>query len=444
MSGLICGILVVLWVAYSFVRAEIGRTFDQELRQIAHAVHLREDWIESGGVRIARPGFSFAVRAYDGTGRTYFETAFPVLPSFVPQIFDEGYRVVRGSEEVWRVYTYVSPQGLVQVGQPLATRDALARDLALRVISPLLLLIPVLAHVVLWGLGRGLAPLTKTAHRVAERDASVLHPLPTADVPRELLPLVEQINGLMARLARTLDAQRHFLADAAHELRSPVAALTLQAQLAERAESDGARRAAFAELRRGIARTIRLVQQLLDFARLEPGVDPEPAERVDLARLAREVVGSYAPRADAMGVDLGADCSGSCHVRGSESQLRSLIANLIDNALRYSPTGSTVTLTVHRTLDRLALEIADGGPGIPPTERERVFQRFHRVPGDRTPGNGLGLSIVRAIVQRHQGTLVLEDAHPGSAQPGLRVRISLPLGEDGPRGAQHERIVKAA
>jgi two-component system OmpR family sensor kinase len=322
------------------------------------------------------------------------------------------------------VYTYVAPEGIVQVGQPLALRDALARDLSFRVVLPLLLLIPVVAVVVMAGLRRGLAPLRKTTEYVAERDAALLDPLPTADVPRELLPLVEQINGLMARLSRTLDSQRLFLTDVAHELRSPVAALTLQAQLAERAASPPARQAAFAELRSGIERANRLVQQLLDFARLEPGVEMEPPAPVDLSRLAREAVASHAARADSIDVDLGADASVGCSVMGSESQLRSMIGNLTDNALRYTPAGGSVTVAVRDAGAVIELEVVDDGPGIPPEERERVFDRFHRVPGDRTPGNGLGLSIVKAIVQRHRGTLALEDAYPSGR--GLRVRVRLP------------------
>jgi two-component system OmpR family sensor kinase len=411
------------------VRTQIGHVFDGELKQVARAVHVREEWIDAGRVRIARPGFSFSVRAYDGTGRMYFETVQPAVPPEIPQIFEPGYQYVDTSAGRWRVYTYVAPEGIVQVGQPLALRDALARDLSLRVVFPLLLLMPLLAIVVIWGLRQGLLPLRRTTQHIARRDATLLEPVPTAGVPHELLPLVEQINGLMARLGRTLDAQRSFLADAAHELRSPVAALTLQAQLAERATSAAARQAAFGELKHGIERTIRLVQQLLDFARLEPGVDEAPVECVDLAQVVREMVGLHSARADSLRVDLGADTPPAASMMGNESQLRSMIGNLIDNALRYTPRDGSVTVAVRGAGDAIELDVLDSGPGIPPMERERVFHRFHRVPGDRTPGNGLGLSIVKAIVQRHRGTLILEDARPANERPGLRVHIRLPSAE---------------
>jgi two-component system OmpR family sensor kinase len=245
-------------------------------------------------------------------------------------------------------------------------------------------------------------------------------------VPRELLPLVEQINALLARLAVTLEAQRRFIADAAHELRSPVGALALQAQLAERTQHPAARRAAFAELGRGIERTERLVQQLLDLARLEPGVPAAGRATVDVARLARDVVGEFAAQADARGVDLGAEAAEPARLAGNEAELRSLLANLVDNALRYAPRESQVTVKVGNAGAAVEIEVVDAGPGIPPAQRNRVLQRFQRLEGDGTSGSGLGLAIVRAIVERHRGEIVLADASPGGVPPGLAVRVTLP------------------
>jgi two-component system OmpR family sensor kinase len=291
---------------------------------------------------------------------------------------------------------------------------------------PILLLIPILAVVVAWTLKRGLRPLEETSHRVSDRDASRLDPLPTHNVPQELAPLVEQINALLARLEGALDSQRRFLADAAHELRSPVAALALQMQLAERAQNPAGRATAFGELAHGVERARRLVQQLLDYARLEPGVLSGPAADVDMAQLAREVVGSYAAQAEAQEVDLGADAAAPARVCGSESELRSLIENLVDNALRYAPPASAVTVSVRQEGATVALTVVDAGRGIRAAERSRVFERFYRVAGDSTRGTGLGLAIVKAIVERHRGTITLADADPGSDLPGLVVSVALP------------------
>jgi two-component system, OmpR family, sensor kinase len=420
------GTVVVLAATYVLTRNQVGRLFDEELKQVALAVHLREDWTQTRRVRIARPGFALSVRAYDNTGRVYFETALPSLPSDVPQTFNEGLAFVGTVEGFWRVYTHVTDEGTVQVGQAVATRDVLARELSLSVLTPMLLLIPVLGLVVAWALKRGLQPLHDTSRRVSDRDAARLDPLPTDNVPRELLPLVQQINGLFVRLEGAFGAQRRFLADAAHELRSPVAALALQVQLAERAQSPAARSAALRELARGVERSRRLVQQLMDFARLDSAAPLQAFAAVNLASIARDVVGGYAARAEAQDVDLGVDATAALHAFAAEAELRSLVENLVDNALRYAPAGSAVTVSVHGVDEMIELRVVDAGRGIPATERERVFERFHRVAGDATQGTGLGLAIVKAIVERHHGSIALADADPQAGLPGLAVYIRLP------------------
>ena len=167
------------------------------------------------------------------------------------------------------------------------------------------------------------------------------------------------------------------------------------------------------------------MQQLLDLARLEPGQQSEPHAPVDVAELARSVVGSFAAQAEALGVDLGADAPGPAVVTGAAHELRSLIANLVDNALRYAPRESQVTVSVREDPAGVDLAVVDAGPGIPADERERVFLRFHRLPGDQTRGSGLGLPIARAIVHRHRGSIALADARPGMDPPGLAVRVRL-------------------
>jgi two-component system OmpR family sensor kinase len=424
--ALCIGIIAALIATYLLVRQQIGHTFDAELALVAKAVHLREDWVREGRARLARPGFFFAVRAYDRTGRVYFETRLPEIPSEIPITLHEGYAYAVGEGEQWRLYTYVSDEGNVQVAQPVATRDALARDITLRTLAPMLLLIPILGALLPWALHRGLLPLRDISRRVSARDAMRLDPLPTEDVPEELLPLITQINGLLARLAASLDAQRAFLADAAHDLRSPIAALSLQAQIAERAPRDSARIAAFSELRRGIDRASRLVEQLLHFARLEPGVHTQPPFSVNVADMVRKVVGEYSAQADRRGVDLGAETTTEATIVGVEDELSSMLANLVDNALRYAPGGSEVTVSARHVDSEVLVSVIDAGPGIPACERSRVFDRFHRIPGDNRSNSGLGLSIVRAIVERHRGTISLSDAEPGAPHPGLRVDIHLP------------------
>jgi two-component system, OmpR family, sensor kinase len=424
---LVLGVLAVALATYYTARGQIDAILDGELRQIAQAVHLREDWAQAGTVRIAREDVAFAVRAYDEGGRVFFESGLPSLPADAPKTLEPGFSAVETPDGPWRVYTHVTPEGVVQVAQPEAIRDALARALAARMTLPEIVFIPVLAGLLAWVLRRSLRPLYETSARVRERDAARLDPLPTAGVPEELAPLVEQINALFARLAASLETERRFVADAAHELRSPVAALALQVQLAERAQSEAARAAALAELRQGIARAARLVQQLLDLARLEPGVTSEPPGPVDLALTVREVIGGFAARADLQGVDVGVDAPAALPVTGAASELRSLVANLVDNALRYAPAGSAVTVSLREVGGAVELAVEDAGPGIPPEQRERVLRRFQRVAGDPTSGSGLGLPIAKAIAERHRGVLQLRDARPGRRPPGLSVQVRLPL-----------------
>jgi two-component system OmpR family sensor kinase len=423
--ALAAGAAVVVVLTYGYAHEALDRVFDDELRQIAEAVHLREDWKDTGTVRIARPDFLYAVRAYDEKGRLFFETMVTARPFDAPRSLEPGYSEIESLGELWRVYTHVAPEGIVQVAQPVAMRERLARELSLRMLLPVLLLIPILGGVVAWVSRRGLAPLEHTSRRVQERDAGRLDPLPTQDVPIELRPLVDALNALLARLAASMDAQHAFLADAAHELRSPVAALALQAQLADRAHSPETRAAAFADLKQGIARASRLVEQLLNLERLQRG-GQEPAGPVDLARLAREVVASCAARADALGVDLGVEAPPSAGVSGAEAELRSLIANLVDNALRYAPRDTEVTVAVRPVGEGVELQVLDDGPGIPADHRARVFERFQRIPGDATHGSGVGLHIVAKVVERHRGRIALEDAHPERSLPGLLVRVLLP------------------
>lgn len=443
LGGCACGIALVIVATYNFARAQLGAAFDGELQQIARAVDLREDWVEAGRVRVAREGVRFAVRAYDHTGRVFFETALPSMPESVPQTTRAGFGYADTDDGRWRLYTHVSAQGVVQVGQPVAAREALARAVSLRVLTPLLVFVPLLGLLIFWLLRPGLAALDETSRLVSGRDAARLDPLPTAHVPSELLPLVQQINALMARLAGALESERRFLADAAHGLRSPIAALALQADLAARTRDPAARGAAHAELIRGTERAARLVQQLLDFARLEPGASTEPLAGVDVSALARDVVAAHAARAEERHVDLGAEAPARLEVEGRASQLRVLLENLVDNALRYAPRESAVTVAARGEGDTVELAVTDAGPGIPAAERARVFERFYRLERDATPGSGLGLPIVQAIVERHQGSITLADAAPGAPAPGLAVRIRLPAlagrgqHEEGARQEQH-------
>jgi two-component system OmpR family sensor kinase len=242
--------------------------------------------------------------------------------------------------------------------------------------------------------------------------------------------LVQALNGLLQRLGETLAAQRTFIADAAHELRTPLTAVHLQAQLAERASSDGERVKALAELKSGLERATRLSEQLLTLARAEPGVDSSEraAQTIDLAPLAREVIEELAPLAAQRGIDLGLSEAAATPVSGDREALRTLLSNLVDNALRYTASGGRVDVATVQEGDRSALWVRDNGPGIAPAERERVFDRFYRGQPDGDPtarvrGSGLGLAIVKRVAERHGARIELG---PGIDGAGLGVSVHFP------------------
>ncbi len=252
-----------------------------------------------------------------------------------------------------------------------------------------------------------------------------MSPLAVEGVPAEAQPLVEALNGLLERLDLALATQRAFVADAAHELRTPLTALQLQLQLTERATDDSSRKAALTELRGGLERSIHLVQQLLTLARQEPdGKARATREPVALAALVRNELTTHAPLAEARHIDLGATTLDDRAVlTGDPTALRTLLANLLDNAIRYTPDGGRVDVATTAEAGRVQLTVSDTGPGIPPAERGRVLDRFYRRAGEDQPGSGLGLAIVKAIAEQHGATLHLEDADGG----GLRVRVVFPI-----------------
>jgi signal transduction histidine kinase len=330
--------------------------------------------------------------------------------------------VVAGGEK-WHLYTIVLDHGIVQAAQREGERDTLARATASALMIPALLLLTLVGMLLTYALRRGLLPLSRAAGEVAARSVEALHPIPLASRPRELHLLIGAINDLMARLGAALALQRNFLADAAHELRTPITALRLQLQLLERASSEAQRDSAMDELRAGMARAQHSVEQLLLLSRLGPETPALQREPVDLTALAREAVGRFSARADELRIDIGAVVTAGPTIQGDPGQLAILLDNLVDNALRHTPAGGKVDVTALARDGQPCLGVADNGPGIPAAERERVFGRFYRSPGTlASSGSGLGLAIVRAVAQRHGATVSLDET-PGG---GLAVKVCFP------------------
>jgi two-component system OmpR family sensor kinase len=417
-SVLVAGSIAAAAV-YQRALEESGAILDYQLRQMA--LSLRDSAIRGGGIQGPSydTDFDFAIdiRAADGS-RLHYSRSRVELPEASPA----GYSSVATEAGEWRLYTLLQPGFAVRVAQPMHLRNAIAAKAALRTMTPFVLLVPLLLVLIWIFVARGLKPLEAIAAAVKARSASSLQPLEEQRVPQEIAPVVVSLNDLLARLRRALEHQRAFVADAAHALRTPLAALNLQIQLAERAQTPEERSAAFATVKDGITRTTHLVEQLLTLARTDPEAADRAMEPVDLGELASEVVAAYSTIAEAHGIDLGLKRRDEgVAVTGERDALKTLLSNLVDNALRYTPRGGRVDAAALRENGDAVLEVTDTGPGIPAEERERVFDRFYRVGGNDVPGSGLGLAIVRSIADRHGARVTLSDAPDGA---GLRVRAA--------------------
>ncbi|MDP1766625.1 MAG: ATP-binding protein, partial [Methylotenera sp.] len=336
----------------------------------------------------------------------------------------EGYSESNINGEPWRVLTRWDAQHefMIQVAEPLAARERLARHITLKMLLPTLIALPVLALLIWFGVGAGLRPLQQLKQEVKQRTANRLEPVAMAGVPEEVAPLVKALNDLFARLEEAFEGERRFTADAAHELRTPLAALKIQAQVALRSKDETERNAALENVLHGVDRATRLVEQLLALARVDPETAAANYKRLDLQALTASVMADVEPLAHAKQIELLLEEGQTCHVLGDGTQLRLLLRNLLDNAIRYTPLGGCVSVKVGDT-EGVMLEVRDTGAGIPESEREHVLQRFYRITGSGEEGSGLGLSIVQRIAELHGAQLELSDNETG---PGLLVRVIWP------------------
>jgi two-component system OmpR family sensor kinase len=335
-----------------------------------------------------------------------------------------GFSNVRANGTTYRIFSIQTDNQTVQVAQDLAVRRSMASNLALRTLGPIAVMMPILMLVVWWVVSGSLEPVARVRKQVASRQADDLSAVSEAGLPDEVRPLVQELNLLFGRVRTAFDAQQHFVADAAHELRTPLAALKLQVQSLERSDGPDAKRIAVARLTAGIERATRLVEQLLVLARQEASAaGGAPRQPVDIAGAAKRAVAELAGVAAAKQIDLGLQRADSAEVDVQPDSLMILLRNLVDNAIKYTPQGGTVDVSVVAASGSVTVTVEDSGPGIPPAERERVFDRFYRVPGSDAAGSGLGLAIIKAIAERHGATLVLGES---KRLGGLEATVTFP------------------
>lgn len=415
------GIVAAVWT-YVASRDAANALFDYHLEQIAWS--MRDHSFARGLIPPPSAGElenDFVIQIWDRDGlEIYLSRPYARVPGYTAPGFSNQHT---GDAE-WRVFSVRVRGRVIQVAQPMRVRERLAAALALRAAAPIGLIVPLLAALVWIIVGRGLRPLEAIARAVRARDSVSLAPLSVGNAPTELAPLVGELNSLLTRLGSALALQRRFVADAAHELRSPLTALRLQAQLAERAGDDAARAHAIAELKSGVERATRIVEQLLTLARQGPETRRGAREAVDLVALAQAVVTEFAQLAAHKNIDLGLGRAEPAGVQGDPAGLRAMLANLVDNAVRYTPPGGAVDVDVGHDDGAAFVAVSDNGPGIAPEERARVFDRFYRVAGSGELGSGLGLAIVREVAEQHGAGVSLED-RPGGGLV-VRVRFSAP------------------
>ncbi|MDP9921567.1 two-component system OmpR family sensor kinase [Variovorax boronicumulans] len=407
-------------VAYRTVLKEADDIFDYHMQQMA--LSLRAGLPSSaavGGLGGAEQNFDFVVQVWTVDGVRIFESAEEAA---LPQLAVLGFADVRARGTTYRVFSMQTRGLVIQVAQDMAARRHMAGSLALRTIVPVALMAPLLMLVVWWVVSLSLAPVARVRRQVASRQADDLSPVSEENLPEEVRPLVQELNLLFGRVRHAFDAQKHFVADAAHELRSPLAALKLQVQGLQRAPDDAARTLAVSRLSAGIDRATRLVEQMLALARHEASVAAgAKPEAVDLAEVARLAISDAVAAAQARRIDIGvAQADAGATVSGQPEALRMLLRNLIDNAVKYTPEGGRVDVGLVKRADAVELRVDDSGPGLPEAERARVLDRFYRSGEPQAPGSGLGLAIVKSIADLHGATVALEKSQ---SLGGLCVRV---------------------
>jgi two-component system, OmpR family, sensor histidine kinase TctE len=455
--------LLIVWpisiaITFFVAHALADRPYDQAMIERVQVI-AQQVRIEQGKLVITLPAPAAAILRADEEDEVHFQVVDPknnivagdaAMPRPDPEQVSSTEQVhfrnevIQGRENRIAAYRFAIAERstgsyLIQVSETLNKRSALASSILKGVILPQIIILPLSVFLVWIGLKRGLKPLTRLQDKVRARDHADLSPFDTKNVPAEIEPLVETFNELLERFEYLLRTQRHFIADAAHQLKTPLAGLQTQAELALRQQGDPHQQQTLRQLARSTKRTARLVSQLLALARAEHQRTALSLARLNLTELARETTAEWVSDALDKNIDLGFETiDAHLFVAGHSLLLREMLNNLIDNALRYTPGGGQITVRVSNSgMGRVKLEVEDDGPGISTADQARVFDRFYRVLGDDPPttqdplvdGSGLGLAIVKEIAEQHGATIRLNSfqaGNPDQMPHGTRLVIEFP------------------
>jgi len=409
-------------MAYRAALAEADELFDIQMRQMALSL---SPGIPEGGQLTpgAGPGdddqFDFLVQVWTSDGLSLFRST---THAALPQRAVLGYSTIQARGTTYRLYSFDTGAQVIQVAQDEHVRQTMAAKLALRTVLPTLALVPLLMVLVWWVVSSSLAPVARVRQQVAARDVDELGELAEDRLPDEIRPLVQELNLLFRRVTQAFEAQKNFVADAAHELRTPLAALKLQVQSLRRAADDVSREVAITRLNAGIDRASRLIEQLLVLARQQSAAQTQTSI-VDLSDIVKQVLAELMPLAEARQLGIDTQLSVAAAVSGQPEALQILVRNLIDNAIKYTPVSGQIRVALQVEAGYARLTVEDSGPGIGPEERSRVLDRFYRVTGSEVSGSGLGLAIVKTIADGHRAQVTLDQS---VEQGGLRVTVQFP------------------
>jgi two-component system, OmpR family, sensor kinase len=425
---LLLGMLIVGSAALLFLTTfqaalqNANRLFDYHMEQMAHVIQnsgLEEiPWYSLS--KAPTNNFDFVLQIWNKEGAKVYQTrVYRLLPEqaklgFSNESLDSG---------EWRIYATQNESQIVQVAQNISARRDQAISFAIRTLWPVIP-VSILLFIAAWSVvSASLYPLNRISQDIAKRSSESLDPVEINNIPKEVQPLVQELNLLLNRMDQALQSQQRFVADAAHELRSPITALKLQVQTLARANDEVSRNQGIARLLGGIDRISRLVEQLLALARHEPLSQQFEMEDISLNACLDQAIADVWPFMASKDIEMRQGKNERVAMRGEAGSVRILIRNLLDNAARYIPEGGTIQTDLEQDKDGILLTIQDSGSGIPRAERGRVFDRFFRVPGTEQTGTGLGLAIVKAIAERYKGTVELDSAELG----GLMVKVRFPL-----------------
>ncbi len=412
-------------VTYMRARSDVNKLFDYEMEQMVYALAMHiashPELTEEPLLRIEH---DFVTQVWSKSGRLLFSSKPGTGPVTV---LENGFSDYGGSTG-WRTFTTGGGNYVLQAAHPQTLRRKLAADIALNAMLPIVAIVPIGGALIWLLLGYGLAPLRSIAREVESRDPKVLLPLSLSGRPSEIMPLVYSLNDLLGRLDRALKVEREFIADASHELRSPVTALQLQLELLESTREESGRAELIADIRQGVSRISRLIEQILTLARL----DPDYGAQTETIRLQEFITGIYEnlqPQAAAKSIRFTMirstmNANFPVCITGDATSLHALLRNLVDNAIRYTPVNGAVTIELNKSDKGAEISITDTGPGMPRDIRRKAFARFYR--GDKvsgTSGTGLGLAIARRAADRLGASLTLEDGRTGS---GLTAVVGFP------------------